>query len=105
MKILKKVVLISVFIVIATFTAQHVFAFVCGNDIVPVFEDEGGEKKQEIENHVISGASLFLQAQSHANLLLNEYELSGTQPFNVTDALGYTEKAISLLESQPVQVL
>ncbi len=99
----KKIAVISVVLLFTALSTQQNFAFICVNDIVPIFGDEGGEKKQEIENHVISGASLFLRAQSSANLLLNQYELSGTQPFNFTEAREYTETAISLLENARVQ--
>ncbi|NIM10624.1 MAG: hypothetical protein GTO45_01420 [Candidatus Aminicenantes bacterium] len=77
----------------------NIQGFVCINNIVEVFGDEEGSGKQQIESYVISGASSFLQAHSYVNLLLNEYELSGTQAFNFNNALEYTESAISLLES------
>jgi hypothetical protein len=79
------------------FMNTNVHGLIWSNDIVPVFDDNEGLKKQEIETHVISGASFFLQAQSYANLLLNECEISGTRSFNFKQSLEYTEIAINLL--------
>lgn len=81
------------------FLNTNVHSIIHNNDIVPAFDDPDGQKIQEIENHVISGASLFLQAQSYGYLLLNEYELSGKQLFSCEKSLKYTETAINLLEN------
>jgi hypothetical protein len=99
MKLGKLFAVISAVILITLLNTQQIQAFVWANDIVRAFDDESGEKQQQIEGHVITGASLFLQAQSQANLLLNEYELSGSQPFSCTVSLEYTEKTIALLEN------
>jgi hypothetical protein len=99
MSLKKMFTIIFSMIALIVFLNTEINAFIHVNDIVPVFEDPDGQKKQEIENHVISGASFFLQAQSNANLLLNEYELSGKQPFNCVKSLEYTETAINLLEN------
>jgi hypothetical protein len=99
MKSGKLFAVISTMVLLILFTSQQIQAFVSANDIVPVFSDEESDKKQQIEYFVVSGTSLFLQSQSYSNLLLNEYELSGNQSFNCTGALGYAEKAISLLEN------
>jgi hypothetical protein len=93
------------FFIILSVIASMVFldigvhAILHNNDIVPAFDDPDGQKKQEIESHVISGASLFLQAQSYANLLLYEYELSCKQPYNCVRSLQYLETTINLLEN------
>ena len=99
MSLKKMFTIIFVMIALTVFLKTNVHGFIWSNDIVPVFDDDEGLKKQEIENHVISGASLFLQAQSYANLLLNEYEVSGSRSFNATKSLEYTEMAITLLEN------
>jgi hypothetical protein len=93
-----------IIIIITTITlllgvSQKTHAFIHVNNIAEVFGDEESTGKQQIEGYVISGASLFLQSHSYANLLLNEYELSGTQTYNLTSALELTENAISLLEN------
>lgn len=91
------IVISAVVLLMALNLKTHAFIHV--NNIVEVFGDEEDSGKQQIESYVISGASSFIQAHSYVNLLLNEYELSGTQPFNFNNALEYTESAISLLES------
>jgi hypothetical protein len=98
MKSGKLFAVISALILVTSLNTQ-ILAFVYCNDIVRTFNDESGVRQQQIEGHVITGASLFLQAQSQANLLLNEYELSGSQPFSCTVSLEYTEKTIALLEN------
>ena len=95
----KTSLIILAVVALIVFLNTNVNGFIWSNDIVPVFDDDEGLKKQEIESHVISGASLFLQAQSYGNLLLNEYELSGVQPFSCERALKYTETAITLLDN------
>ena len=99
MKFIKLISVISALVLLALFNTQQIQAFVSANDIVPVFGDDDAQKKQQIEYYVVSGTSLFLQSQSYSNLLLNEYELSGNQDFNFNVAVGYAEKAISLLEN------
>lgn len=99
MNLRKTFFIILAIIASLVFLKTSIHALLWVNDIVPVFEDPDGQKKQEIETHVISGASFFLQAQSFANLLLYEYELSGKQSFNNEKALQYTETAINLLEN------
>ena len=95
----KKKVLMYLCVAISFMVASgHSYGFLTHNDIVPVFADDGGQKSQEIETNVINGASLFLRSQSQALLLLNEYELSGLQPFNSKNALEYVVNAIKLLE-------
>jgi hypothetical protein len=99
MNLRKTFFIILAIIASLVFLKTSIHALLWVNDIVPVFDDGEGLKKQEIESHVISGASFFLQAQSYASLLLNEYELSGKQPFSVEKALKYTETSINLLEN------
>jgi hypothetical protein len=95
----KKTFFAVLFAVITMLAASsHIHGLIFVNDLKPVFVDDEGQKSQEIERNVTTGASLFLRAQSQSLLLLNEYELSGIQTFNHKKALEYVENAIKLLE-------
>jgi len=85
----------TIFILIVLFFTLTLQALVDMNDIVPAFT---GEAQGQIEGAVIEGAIHFLQAKSHSDLLLMEYEKSANQPFNFSAALDHAEKAIGELE-------
>ncbi|MCP5054010.1 MAG: hypothetical protein GY940_42975 [bacterium] len=86
----------TIFVIIVLLLACSLGAVIQMNDIVPVFPIQG---RGQIEGAVIKGAIHFLQAQSHAALLMMEYEKSASQPFNSETALEQAEKAVTQLEA------
>lgn len=88
---MKKLVFSSLVILLSTFNHALIFH----NDIMPAFPPQDRPK---IESAVIDGAVHFFLAQSHASLLMMEYERSAKQPLNNSVALTHTLNAINELE-------
>jgi hypothetical protein len=91
-KMIKIKLLIMVLIVLGSVQG---YGLIYHNDIIDPFPDP---ERKLMEGYHVSGASFFLQSQSVACLLLNEYEISSTS-FDFPAATGYVKKAIFLLEA------
>lgn len=88
---MKKLIFLLLIVLLSTITHAMLFH----NDIIPAFPPEDRPK---IESAVIDGAVHFFQAQSHASLLMMEYERSSKLPFDYSAALTHTLNAFSELE-------
>ncbi len=71
-------------------------ALIVMNDIVCVFTP--GSEKVEIEEGMISAATLFLASKAQADLFLMEYERASNGNLKCGEALKYAREAIAKLE-------
>ena len=92
---MKKTIFILITLSVMLTFNTNLQALIDMNDIVPAFPVE---EQSQIESAVIEGAVRFLEAQSHSNLLLKEYENSAKQPFNFSAALEHAENTIRELK-------
>lgn len=86
----------NVFFLLMGLCLSQLNAVICLNDIVCVFTP--GSEKVEIEQDMISAATLFLASKANADLFLMEYERASNSELDIAAALNYAEAALANLQ-------